>query len=1548
MENLNDLEILDVSKSLTNKETAQQILMNFEPLLRTKIASFNGSIKLSGTDSTSMALLPWEFKEWVPLITPGDGNCLFNSVSMSLVGDTTLANLLRMLTAAELFAHSEFYARHPHLENFAKAAKYTLPSIVAIFLSHNKAENAFSGNLNNAPKAIEILAQETAKPYVYSSPFIILALSSVIGQPIFAVYPDEPSALSMKLATHGFYYPRNAVIAGLNLDDIKSNAIYVMWTRTDLLPIKPWCPNHFVLLKNKNQFNTVKSYAAAAATCKNPPSSSSHLPKTTDSPLFKSKWKCKKVVGDKKEQSRTRFTDPAGTKSSSSARRTDEGYAEKHTPPGSNMSPSSGRKRNGGNAATPSTGYTNRGSTMSPPSKRETKEDKTVKPPRKKFHNNDALDDKRSPSFGHSQESKFTENVENVKLSPNKKAKVKISPVKIPTENPSASLSTPQSARISAIPEMFCTPRVRRQKRSKGATVEEKPTGKIKKIDSFFTPATPRPQEVKVENSSPGSAFLGTETDSNNEDETEDVLPLKGPGFQWYTERGINLTANMARSEERTRNPVIVEENQMKGLIRGTGKGTLAQNVEDLIERVTTAGSSKQQNHLSAMISLAHHIIENGLLVPTQDLVKKYKEFKGLKESSCLESSRLLEIMSKHLNVAQIYIDGKGYIIENHGKEIVKIVESLQQMGKTDQTIVNQRVEEAIGSTYDTLLQYLDSKRDRDTVKAILTQITSAKFMGKLANVQDKRSFQYSKGTVARNLQLFEDMKSEIQVIDPSKTEEAKRKKRNRLLQAMKLEKLRHVFKGRGRKLKCEEFPDLTGILEFAFGESDRVDRAGGGLESHPRLTDTVLYRAADSNTIMKQARETILALAPEGFSISLSTCFNYTQNYREGTYQAKRHHSGRGKPPRIGVEQFVINVHWSTQNVNLTLDLAHSLPNCIMVDSKDAKAKIHSDVSPVQKPGKTWRKVTLPDHDWNRSSHNAITPMSHLLMETELHLEEKEEQRLVYSVRRTGTAATLLNLSHFEPETVHRVFNEIFLLLRNPALDHLFRNPDTGKLKEHFAFIVDNGPSEAPSSPMVRMWLVRLARILKLKSVTQKSFAEYHSKRNPVERVHAAQNHALSNEIFSSKGIYPEYDIGDEKHKANMEHMAEEVRKCLANVQYGGKPCVAMRGIGGQENFIFNDEEHIVSFLGKNENRKAEDTLHYRPIKNDLWREVATVWDLDENYTGSYREDYQILQNTFHEEGQRTCWVVKYSTIIFNPDIECELPTTFFTVQPVPDYVRWMATGGEMHYLPLEKVQKLNTQIISDTPAAFLPSKILEMVYKVFSQGVENILRYISFLAWCTETDVTTFCQEYKEKLDKSFLNDKEREYWSQDPLYQENDKEHLQQLCRKEGLSIEGKKHECVKRLSQKMGCAKPPSLVEYNGDILCIPDSVTEIAKMSVFKLREILRVHNVLDCDNKDELVVRVGMVKGGRSYLAFHRELEAIRNIVNATRTLIIAEKSLYLEDPKVIHKRRKFATPSGPSMISMRPRDTASTPHQTPNAYLPLTMNYHWTISRKS
>ena len=107
-------------------------------------------------------------------------------------------------------------------------------------------------------------------------------------------------------------------------------------------------------------------------------------------------------------------------------------------------------------------------------------------------------------------------------------------------------------------------------------------------------------------------------------------------------------------------------------------------------------------------------------------------------------------------------------------------------------------------------------------------------------------------------------------------------------------------------------------------------------------------------------------------------------------------------------------------------------------------------------------------------------------------------------------------------------------------------------------------------------------------------------------------------------------------------------------------------------------------------------------------------------------------------------------------------------------------------------------------------------MIYKVFSHGTDKVLQSVSFLTWC-------------KKLDRSFANDKEREYWSQHDLYKNNNKEHLVELCHKEKLSTEEKKHDFVKRLVNKRNSAKAPPLEVYNGIILSIPDSLTDIVHL-----------------------------------------------------------------------------------------------------------------------
>ena len=148
-----------------------------------------------------------------------------------------------------------------------------------------------------------------------------------------------------------------------------------------------------------------------------------------------------------------------------------------------------------------------------------------------------------------------------------------------------------------------------------------------------------------------------------------------------------------------------------------------------------------------------------------------------------------------------------------------------------------------------------------------------------------------------------------------------------RIISTRKLREIKTIGQGRGKKLKSQLFPELSTILCYAFGELDARD--GGGVEAHPQLTTGTMYRASNTAMTMKKAREVLLSLAPDEFKISLSSCYNYTESNHSGSAQASRHHQGKDvnapislrKPPRTGVQQLVVNLHWSTANINLMLD---------------------------------------------------------------------------------------------------------------------------------------------------------------------------------------------------------------------------------------------------------------------------------------------------------------------------------------------------------------------------------------------------------------------------------------------------------------------------------------------------------------------------------------------------------------------------------------------------------------------------------------------------
>ena len=68
-----------------------------------------------------------------------NGKCLYNAVSILLKGNESLAISLQLLTSVELFENSEYYAKHPRMEE-------VLSSNAEQFLNQN---NAFSALLSD-------------------------------------------------------------------------------------------------------------------------------------------------------------------------------------------------------------------------------------------------------------------------------------------------------------------------------------------------------------------------------------------------------------------------------------------------------------------------------------------------------------------------------------------------------------------------------------------------------------------------------------------------------------------------------------------------------------------------------------------------------------------------------------------------------------------------------------------------------------------------------------------------------------------------------------------------------------------------------------------------------------------------------------------------------------------------------------------------------------------------------------------------------------------------------------------------------------------------------------------------------------------------------------------------------------------------------------------------------------------------------------------------------------------------------------------------------
>jgi hypothetical protein len=377
---------------------------------------------------------------------------------------------------------------------------------------------------------------------------------------------------------------------------------------------------------------------------------------------------------------------------------------------------------------------------------------------------------------------------------------------------------------------------------------------------------------------------------------------------------------------------------------------------------------------------------------------------------------------------------------------------------------------------------------------------------------------------------------------------------------------------------------------------------------------------------------------------------------------------------------------------VNLLIETAEKNPDDNLVSSKDSKAIISGDIQPVQLPGKSWKPMTYEDHTFDQSRRNAVYPMTHLYMDLDTEKTTSSSTYVnttngttmnQYFVRRTGKPASLIYLGISEPETTFRLMNEIFYMMQHPSFDSVFRNPSSGALKSNISFIVDNGHAEDPDSPLTQMCLVRIFKLLNLNSISQRSFAEYHSKRNFVERVHASENEALSRHgAFSTHQIHESAVPGSQEHIEIMEKMAKDVVTCISGAKFGGHFINCIRGVT-KNAMIFDDEKRLKAFLLLSEERKWDCDWKYEVIHNPYYESLVVCWGIGCSFQGSYKDDYATIMSKNTQKD-------KYGTAIFGNNNDND------RIQPLPDYVALLSSKGEQHYLSHAK----STEVIKELQA--------------------------------------------------------------------------------------------------------------------------------------------------------------------------------------------------------------------------------------------------------
>jgi len=147
------------------------------------------------------------------------------------------------------------------------------------------------------------------------------------------------------------------------------------------------------------------------------------------------------------------------------------------------------------------------------------------------------------------------------------------------------------------------------------------------------------------------------------------------------------------------------------GLQRSKLEGSLKQNIERIKKEVNSCRNKTRYAELWVVVDVAMEL-QKSILLETSTAAAIYRKRKASllnkKESLYFRPIDTYEKLSKHINIAQIHIDQKSFIVEVKDTDICKVVEIVSNTLKTlSKDVVRERVHSCLKENFRYVLAVL-------------------------------------------------------------------------------------------------------------------------------------------------------------------------------------------------------------------------------------------------------------------------------------------------------------------------------------------------------------------------------------------------------------------------------------------------------------------------------------------------------------------------------------------------------------------------------------------------------------------------------------------------------------------------------------------------------------------------------------------------------------------------------------------------------------------------------------------------------------------------